>query len=823
MPKLILKRKAEVLAEFPLRSGNATYSIGSDQGNDLVINDKMVSMTHFYVERQGNQYFVRDLKSAFGTLVNGDKISSKVEVRDGDIIQIGEHTLIFKNPLENQKPDAKAKPRQAIEEFWGDIKDTVLNSQVSENGAAAEEEEELVDETEPVSRSKGAAVKAPPKAGSRADQIKTPDLGVLEKSPYYLLAVHGPYLGKKYQLNFGETKVGRDVKLNDIVIRQNKKGEVDPSVSRRHATISFRDGGFYVTDKRSQSRTFVNDHCLSETEEMQLVPGDEIEIVSDQQSTIFRFVAEGNWDFSSPGKAGEWYIRHRRLAMDLGTLALLVLGAVFGYQALGDWLMTTQKPQPFKVAHEKFQSGDLSTPDGNSAPAGAKAGIGEPIARDFNGDRYVDYAYAYSDGVLIAVDGKTRRRLWQASGIVVDATKPLTVVDLNNNGLDDLVVVTSDGRLSGIDGLFGAEIWTSPIFENSLVSSAAVGDLDRDGLKDAAVITLNDKLEVGYSRVNNLDWVEIDLGISSRVAPSVADLNGDGSEEVLIVTESGLILIYNGMERRISETIDINETLNKARGSFAQVYEVRHPVATADMSGDGTLDLAMVTARGEVLAIDGATHRALWWAEAGAGGPAAPGDAPASLVLGDLDKDDLPDVLVTYGNGMYAFRAARRDAQQEQAFWEKIDDGAATTSTQIVAVDFDRDGAAEAIRVREGRVEMISGRAGEMLWENGNAPAVFAEHMTPLIADFVKNGYLDVMVLDREGDAHLFSTNRRVKTATVMWGQRHATAGNASMALPEATNSGKHLTVLALSLAIPLGAVVGNLLARRRRKGFSAN
>jgi len=823
MPKLILKRKAEVLAEFPLRSGNATYSIGSDQGNDVVINDKMVSMTHFYVERQGNQYFVRDLKSAFGTLVNGDKISSKVEVRDGDIIQLGEHTLVFKNPLENQKPDTKAKPRQAIEEFWGDIKDTMLNGQISENGATVEDEEGIIDEPQPLVRGKSATAKPSARAGVQPDHLKTPEIDVLEKSPYYLLAIHGPYLGKKYQLNFGETKVGRDVKLNDIVIRQNKKGEVDPSVSRRHATISFRDGGFYVTDKRSQSRTFVNDHCLSETEEMQLAPGDEIEIVSDQQSTIFRFVAEGNWDFNSPRKAGEWYIRHRRLAMDLGTLALLVLGVVFGYQALGDWLMTTQKPQPFKVVHEKLQPSGVNTADGNTAPDGAKGGIGEPIARDFNGDRYVDYAYAYSNGVLIAVDGKARRRLWQASGIVVDATKPLTVVDLNNNGLDDLVAVTSDGRLSGIDGLFGAEIWTSPIFENSIVSSAAVGDLDRDGQKDVAVITQNDKLEVGYSRVNNLDWVEIDLGISSRVAPSVADLNGDGSEEVLIVTENGLILIYNGMERRITETIDINETLNKARGSFAQVYEVRHPVATADMSGDGTLDLAVVTVRGEVLAIDGATHRALWWAEAGAGGPTTPDDASASLILGDLDKDDLPDVLVTYGNGIYAFRAASRNAQQEQAFWEKIDDGAPATLTQIVAVDFDRDGAVDAVRVRDGRVQIINGLAGEMLWESSHEPTVFVEHMTPLIADFAKNGYLDVMVFDREGGAHLFSTNRRVKTATVMWGQRHATAGNASIALPEATNSGKHLTVLAISLAIPLGAVVGNLLARRKRKGFSAN
>jgi len=452
-----------------------------------------------------------------------------------------------------------------------------------------------------------------------------------------------------------------------------------------------------------------------------------------------------------------------------------------------------------------------------------KEGYGDPVAMDVNGDRYVDYAYANASGVLVAIDGRERRRLWQASGIVVDATKPPAVADLNNNGLDDLIAITSDGRLAGIDGLFGAEIWTSPIFENSIVASPAVGDLDRDGLRDVAVITTNDKLEVGYSRVNNLDWVEIDLGISGHVAPTIADLNGDGSDEVLVVTENGLILIYNGMERRISETIDINETLNKARGSFAQVYEVRHPAAVADMSNDGTLDLAVVTSRGEVLCIDGATHRALWWAEALPGGQAVTEDAPASLALGDIDKDDLPDVLVNFGNGLFAFRGARRDAQQEQAFWEKIDDAPAGSSSSMAVVDFDRDGATDVVRVRQGKAEIISGMAGEVLWESSEAPAAFGAQATPLVADFARNGYLDLLLLDHSASAHLFATNRRVKTASVMWGQRHATAGNSALAAVESMESGKYLAILACSVIIPLGAVMGNLLARRRRKGFAAS
>ena len=826
MPKLILKRKAEVLQEFSLRSANATYSIGSDPGNDLVINDKLVSMTHLYVERQGNQYFIRDLKSAFGTLVNGEHLAEKIEIRDGDTIQIGDHTLIFKNPLENSKSDPKAKPRQAIEEFWGDIKNSVFASPKPSNGEAAEAELRVVEQAEALVNQGGniSASRAPaPKDQQLDDDAATPQVQVVEKSPYYFLSVYGPYLGKKYQLNFGETRIGRDVKLNDIVIRQNKKGEVDPSVSRRHATVSYRDGGFFITDKRSQSRTYVNDHCLSETDEVQLIPGDEVEIVSDQQSTIFRFVSEGNWDFKLPRKAAEWYIRYRSRAFDVLTAALFLIGGVVGFQAARGWMMATEKPQPFKVTHQQFARSETGA-EANSfgSSVGAEAAPA-PVAHDFNGDRFVDFAYAQANGVLIAMDGRERRRLWQASGVIVDPSQPLSVADLNANGLDDLVAITGDGRLAGIDGLYGAEMWTSPIFESSPMGPAVAGDFDRDGWRDVAVITTNDKLQIGYSRVNSLDWVEIDLGVSSRTSPSAADLNRDGAEEILIATDNGLLLIYNGLERRISETIDANEALNKAKGSFDQVYEIRHPVAIADLSGDGAIDLVLTTTRGQVLCIDGATRRTLWWAEAMEGEGNAPAEGASSLGLGDIDQDGRPDVILACSRGLYAFRGSRSDSQREQPFWEIVSAPQTRAAAPMALFDFNRDLAADVARVQDGRPQIISGVAGEMLWEGGNDLAVFPGQAAPLVADFAKDGYLDVLLPDRQGDAHLFATNRRVQTAKVMWGQRFTSAGHASLALADASGSGKFLAMLALAIVLPIGTLAGNLTVRRRRKALAAN
>jgi pSer/pThr/pTyr-binding forkhead associated (FHA) protein len=820
MPKLILKRKAEVLTEFALRGANATYRVGSDPGNDLVITDKLVSMTHLNVERQGNQYFVRDLKSAFGTLVNGEPITSKIEIRDGDVIQIGDHTLIFKNPLESEPPEPKSKPRHSIEEFWGDIKDSVFTPPPS-NGESVEGDVQVIEQAEAVIND-GARLSSVtdirPDENPSQEASPTPQVEVVEKSPYYFLTIYGPYLGKKYQLNFGETRIGRDVKLNDIVLRQNKKGEVDPSISRRHATVSFHDSGFFLTDKRSQSRTYVNQQRLAETDEVQLVPNDEIEIVSDQQSTIFRFVAEGNWDFNPPHKAGEWYIRYRQKAMDAMTVFTLLLGAIVGFQAARAWRAATERPEPFRVELQQFARSEAEASIDDPAASGS---AGKPVVRDFNGDRYVDFAYTQSNGVLAAFDGRQRRRLWQASGIVLDPAQPLSVADLNGDRLDDLVVITGDGRLAGIDGLYGAEMWTSPIFENSLIGPAAVGDFDRDGLQDVAMVMTDDKLQIGHSRVNNLDWVEIDLGVASRCAPTAADLSGDGTEELIIPTESGLLLIYNGVERRISETIDINEALNKAKGSFDQVYEVHHPVAVADLSGDGKLDMVVATTRAQILCLDGASRRTLWWAEAVEGIGAAQANGSSSLALADIDKDERPDVVLAQVSGLFAFRGSRHDAQREQSFWESLGDSQTLETAPIALVDFNRDRAADVIFVQNGQLRIHNGLTGETLWESGsNAPLLQAK-AAPLVADFGKNGYLDVMLPGRGGDAHLFATNRRVKTARVLWGQLYATAGNASLAIAEETSGGKHMAMLIMAIALPLAAVAGNVFARRRRRAFA--
>jgi len=93
MPQLVIKSKDKVVKEIILSKD--TFSIGRLAENDLELNDHLVSRHHTKLIKQGTDYLIQDLGSANGTFLNKKKV--KVEkLKDGDEIQIGQTTIIFK-------------------------------------------------------------------------------------------------------------------------------------------------------------------------------------------------------------------------------------------------------------------------------------------------------------------------------------------------------------------------------------------------------------------------------------------------------------------------------------------------------------------------------------------------------------------------------------------------------------------------------------------------------------------------------------------------------------------------------------------------------
>jgi hypothetical protein len=72
--------------------------IGRDPGADLSLNGTGVSWHHAVLTRSGGRWFVRDLGSTNGTLVDGVRIAQPTEVGAGAHIAVGDMGLRFEGP-----------------------------------------------------------------------------------------------------------------------------------------------------------------------------------------------------------------------------------------------------------------------------------------------------------------------------------------------------------------------------------------------------------------------------------------------------------------------------------------------------------------------------------------------------------------------------------------------------------------------------------------------------------------------------------------------------------------------------------------------------
>ncbi len=103
-----------------------------------------------------------------------------------------------------------------------------------------------------------------------------------------LVATSGPLNGHAWDLKSGETRIGRESGQNDIVIRFDAQGNVDSSISRRHASVHVTGERVFVEDAGSAAGTFVNGIVVPPRQRVEVKAQDLIEIRSSRQSTLLR-------------------------------------------------------------------------------------------------------------------------------------------------------------------------------------------------------------------------------------------------------------------------------------------------------------------------------------------------------------------------------------------------------------------------------------------------------------------------------------------------------------------------------------------------------
>jgi len=83
-----------------LRLDQSILTLGRKPDNDLVLESTAVSKHHARISSNEDGFYIEDLGSLNGVVVNGRRLDPGVPIRlfHGDVLRLSDHLLIFRNP-----------------------------------------------------------------------------------------------------------------------------------------------------------------------------------------------------------------------------------------------------------------------------------------------------------------------------------------------------------------------------------------------------------------------------------------------------------------------------------------------------------------------------------------------------------------------------------------------------------------------------------------------------------------------------------------------------------------------------------------------------
>src|SRR5688572_3589943 len=100
--------------EFPLRM-NREIIIGRSSDLDMVLVEDMVSRRHAKITSSDADVFIQDMGSTNGTFVNGEKISGRARLAEGDRILVGTSIIKVVGVDANASQQSEAEARRRLE------------------------------------------------------------------------------------------------------------------------------------------------------------------------------------------------------------------------------------------------------------------------------------------------------------------------------------------------------------------------------------------------------------------------------------------------------------------------------------------------------------------------------------------------------------------------------------------------------------------------------------------------------------------------------------------------------------------------------------
>lgn len=267
-----------------------------------------------------------------------------------------------------------------------------------------------------------------------------------------------------------------------------------------------------------------------------------------------------------------------------------------------------------------------------------------PVIADVDNDGMPEVLHGEFGGYVKCINAENGSPAWE---IPVDLnswiqTAP-TVVDLDNNGQLDFVVGT--WNFNGQDSIYAfrgdnqARLWSYPVHDY-MYHGTAIADLDNDGKPELLIGAYNDTLYCINGENGSTAWKYKATGGYIGSPASIADIDNDGSCDVVFVSSHQVTALTNTGSLKWQYHIP----------GFEQSFR---GVAIADVSNDNFPDIIFGTDGGKVIALSGNNGGLLWSVNLAAhyGNPDFAIDhAP---LVADFDHDDTLEVFVVGGHAEY--------------------------------------------------------------------------------------------------------------------------------------------------------------------------
>ena len=324
-------------------------TIGRQEGNTIRLTERNVSRRHARLVRQNGHVMVEDLGSYNGVLINGERIHGQTEIRDGDLIQIGDYDLALQNEAAMMATTAPTIRLPSIQSEGAELSEadiptstspTLLETRpVLEPSAAHGDEQPTPVPVLDTRRNSSTAVIRT----DAVDRNRTRKLETLEpEDAPRLLVVSAEFKGQEFSCIRTEMRVGR-TDDNDISLDHR-------SLSRTHAKIVRENSGEWrIIDMQSANGLTVNGESYAQAA---LNHGDLIEL----GHVKLRFVGAGQ---SAKGLENESASRGSKKPLMLALIGLVLLGAGAGVALM---LFGQPDPKPVVVITQPPEQPQQETP-----------------------------------------------------------------------------------------------------------------------------------------------------------------------------------------------------------------------------------------------------------------------------------------------------------------------------------------------------------------------------------------------------------------------------------------------------------------------------